>query len=57
MNMCSRNHNEDEISWGIHINHRNNMASQHCPQWAKGVGQLVWDSLGVIIWDRAARKI
>ena len=55
--MYSRNRNGDEAGWGIHINHRDNMASQPCPQWAKGVNQLVWDSIGVIIWDRPANKV
>lgn len=33
------------------------MASQSCPPWAKGVGQLVWDSIGVVIWDKAMCKV
>ncbi len=55
--MYSRDHNEDETSWGIHINHRNNMASRSCPEWARGIGKLAWDSLGVIIWDKATHKV
>jgi len=33
------------------------MVSQSCPEWARGTAQLVWDRLGVVIWDKAACKV
>lgn len=55
--MFDRNQNEDEASWGIHINRHDNMPSQRCPSWARGIDQMNWESMGVIIWDKAVGKV
>ena len=55
--MYSRNQNQDEPIWGIHINHHDKMASQPCPGWVTGFDKDFWTSIGVVIWDRTASSV